>query len=647
MKKSLGMATKISIIAAICMFLVAAGNQTAFFFRFKGNMYDLQKKSLALQAKEEASTINEWLKGQEEIINCIGNTMEYNANTDHEYLMDYLGECLNDNEYALMYYICFAYDKSINAADHSKLDLDPTERDWWKAAIEKGDLIFTDPYTDFASGKMVVTLAKPLVIDGKEAVLLADITLDSLIDIINDSSINSGNEIFLLAKDASVVVHPNSDFLPKEDGNTILTDEFEFDLNASETQEIVDYDGVNKFLAIESIDETGWKIGALYRNSQINSILTATLRKSNIELWMLTIIFSIIVALTMKKMISPLTDAVACMDAISKGDFSVSIKKPKTKDEIGRLQVAAGHLLDTLSSMVNETNTVLGAIANQDLSIKDMSSYEGDFDLMSKSINQIKHTMSDLIKEIQTAATQVNAGASQLANAAENLSVKTMEQSNSIRLIEEHIGEIGNRIQYSSNKCREADVLLEDMDSNIQTGHGEMTKLMQLVADIEGYSSEIQKIVNVIDSISFQTNILALNASVEAARAGEAGKGFAVVSEEVRNLAYKSSDESKKTDEIIKNCIMAINAVKSAAEDTFACLEGVSKQSVTTRSAFHSIYEDTIALATNASDMVHEAKTVSNAVQANMATSEQTAASSVELSNQSESLEIMVGGFRV
>ncbi|EKC2114593.1 methyl-accepting chemotaxis protein, partial [Salmonella enterica subsp. enterica serovar Kentucky] len=94
----------------------------------------------------------------------------------------------------------------------------------------------------------------------------------------------------------------------------------------------------------------------------------------------------------------------------------------------------------------------------------------------------------------------------------------------------------------------------------------EVNDVVRLMKDISEYSNKIFEITDVIDSIAFQTNILALNASVEAARAGEQGRGFAVVSGEVRELAQKCTDSAKNIKILIDNTVQKISSGSDMAE---------------------------------------------------------------------------------
>ena len=95
-----------------------------------------------------------------------------------------------------------------------------------------------------------------------------------------------------------------------------------------------------------------------------------------------------------------------------------------------------------------------------------------------------------------------------------------------------------------------------------------MEELNNSIQRISDTSRKIEKIIDDINSIAGQTNLLALNASIEAARAGDMGRGFAVVATEVGDLAMRSAQAAKETNELITSVILAIDGGKEITDRT-------------------------------------------------------------------------------
>lgn len=270
---------------------------------------------------------------------------------------------------------------------------------------------------------------------------------------------------------------------------------------------------------------------------------------------------------------------------------------------------------------------------------------KGDFVAIKNSLNNIILSLSQVMGDINEAANQVASGSRQVSDGSQALSQGSTEQASSIQELTASITEITSQTKANAVSANEASRLAEDAKANAAKGNGQMKEMLQSMADINESSTNISKIIKVIDDIAFQTNILALNAAVEAARAGQHGKGFAVVAEEVRNLAARSAEAAKDTTALIEGSISKVEAGTRIANHTAQALSEIVKDIERVTDLVGSIATSSNEQATGITFVNRGIEQVSHVVQNNSATAEESAASSQELSSQAELLKEMVGRF--
>lgn len=348
---------------------------------------------------------------------------------------------------------------------------------------------------------------------------------------------------------------------------------------------------------------------------------------------------------TLDAVTEPISEATEVLKEVAQGNLKV-LMQGEYKGEHAVIKNSLNATIESLRGYIQQITDVLEQFEKGDLSVSIYADFRGDFVALKESINSIISTMNSMIIEINAAAEQVSSGTRQVSDGSQTVSQGATEQASSIEELTASISEIAAQTKHNALNANKADQLANSARDDAAKGNEQMKLMQNAMRDISESSSNISKIIKVIDDIAFQTNILALNAAVEAARAGANGKGFAVVADEVRNLAAKSANAAKETEALIQETIKKVEVGSKLADSTAASLENIVDGSTKTVQLVSEIAQSSNDQATAISQVNRGIEQMSLVVQNNSATSEETAAAAEELSSQAEMLKLMVAHFK-
>ena len=343
---------------------------------------------------------------------------------------------------------------------------------------------------------------------------------------------------------------------------------------------------------------------------------------------------------------APLSEIRNVMGNLSKGDFSKSVTGDYAGD-FKQIKDAVNTTIMTLSVYINEIKDSLAAMSDGDLTNRISREYVGNFSAIKESLNNISETLNTTMSKISAATSQVFSGAKQIANSAQALANGAQQQASSLEELNATIDTIDQQTQQNAENAQTANKLSEVSTANARQGSDSMTQMVNAMEEINQSSNAVTGIVGTIQNIAFQTNLLALNASVEAARAGEHGKGFSVVADEVRTLAGRSQVSAEETTKLIQESIQQVESGTAIAEATSVSLETIVANATEVAEIISGITIASKEQAEAVSQVTQGLELISKVVQDNSAVSEETAASSQELSSQAEILQQLVSFFRL
>ena len=246
------------------------------------------------------------------------------------------------------------------------------------------------------------------------------------------------------------------------------------------------------------------------------------------------------------------------------------------------------------------------------------------------------------LDELTQAAGQLNGISSQVASSSQSLAQGASEQAAALEESSASAEQINAMAQRNSQHSNSAVGLVAKSEKQFAEANQTLDHVVAAMADLSSQSSNISKIIRVIDEIAFQTNILALNASVEAARAGEAGLGFAVVADEVRHLAQRSAQAAKDTAALIEGSISKSHEGKSTVDEMARVVRAITTESAQVRSLVGDVDAGSQEQSRGIAEIAKAIQQMQQVTQTNAASTEQGAAAAQELNSHSETLTAIV-----
>jgi methyl-accepting chemotaxis protein len=508
---------------------------------------------------------------------------------------------------------------------------DPRVRPWYKGAESSSTATLTEPYIDAATGQTIISIATASKKAGQSVgVVGGDLSLQTLIDTLSARDFDGMGYAFLVSADGKILVHPEKAMVMKSLNEAYPKNTPRLSSDFSE----VDVDGKTRivtFTPIKGLPSVNWYIGLSVDKDKAFSMLSEFRASAVVATVIAVAIIIALLGMLIRILIQPLHVMTRAMADIADGEGDLTKRLTiVNNDEFGVLGTAFNRFVERIHGSIREVSSATGQVNEVALRVVAASNSS-----MYNSDQQASRTSS-----VAAAINQLGAAAQEIARNAAQAS----SQASDARSLAEDGQQVVDRSIVAMNQLSS---MLSASSTNIES--------------LNSKTVNIGQILEVITSISQQTNLLALNAAIEAARAGEAGRGFAVVADEVRNLAHRTQESAQQVQTMIEELQVGARESVSTMSDSqrhsqdsveIANLAGERLNSVTLRIGEIDGMNQSVATATEEQTAVVESINVditeiNTLNQEGVENLQSTLRACADLEQQAARLKQLVGSFRI
>lgn len=298
-----------------------------------------------------------------------------------------------------------------------------------------------------------------------------------------------------------------------------------------------------------------------------------------------------------------------------------------------------------MSESIKENVDVVRKVADGDMTA--YVNIRSSHDSLGKSLYKMVQSNDLMFAQISQIADSVTEGTDSIASAAKLLAESCTEQATAITEFQQDINSTNELVRENAEDAARASKLSDAIRNEVVVSKEKMQELVAAMKAIYDASAKVSGVIANIESLANQTNLLAINATIEAKRAGEAGKSFAVVASSVKDLADKSALSATQTKALIDDTIAKAKRGSQLSDETYATFEMIMESLEQIIEVSGKIADSGAQQQKNMSDISLQIDEITRTVSTNAASSEETAAMTVEISKNADVLKASMKQFNL
>lgn len=369
-----------------------------------------------------------------------------------------------------------------------------------------------------------------------------------------------------------------------------------------------------------------------YDKKTVSAMTRSNIYKMVGTLCVIAVAVMAVIAFLMRSIGKVLHNTVDHLEEVADGSLNVMVQNKvlERNDELGEVSRSLQKLVSSFKEIVKNIMTASA----------ELDSFSGEF---KESFDNIKESISN----INTAVDEIANGATQQAGDTQKANEEVINMGDALDSTAGNVIALTDSAQKMSDYNSSANEILEELLEISKKTNQSVDDVQKQTDETNRSAMEIQEVTELIASIASQTNLLSLNASIEAARAGEQGRGFAVVAGEIRTLADQCSESADKIANVVHELLdnsnqsvhtmnevmVSIEQQNEKLENTLKMYAQLNDEIHIVSQAIHEISAQVDGLGDTKNAVLELLESLSAISEENAASTQQTSASMIELSN--------------